>query len=190
MPLPYLVGAATLEAPDTALPGSGGDGAFVLAAPGGVFFSGYINLGHGSGIIYGQFHIAGGEIRGIPLSAPYSHWTTMAPSDFFLNAGSGGGGAGADGQLVLPSPDSSVLALLAQAPVAGGLNRADQPPAPRLELSRHSGESAPANVAEAGVPLQTNLVFASLGDKGRKANANGEFAAIVDTIFADSLGTA
>jgi L-alanine-DL-glutamate epimerase-like enolase superfamily enzyme len=28
----------------------------------------------------------------------------MAPNDFFLNAGSGGGGAGADGQLVLRRP--------------------------------------------------------------------------------------
>src|SRR5207245_3629203 len=94
--------------PSSATPGSGGDGAFIFAAPGGVFFTGTIQLGHGGGIVYGDFHDVG-RISGAPLTAPYSTWTDTTTSDFYIFGGTGGGGAGGDGQLVDPaSPRSPV----------------------------------------------------------------------------------
>src|SRR5713226_9313733 len=75
-----------VQAPSAAAAGSGGDGAFVLAAPGGGFFTGTIELGQGAGIVYGDFHAAG-SIYGAALNAAYFAWTDTSASDFFIRGG-------------------------------------------------------------------------------------------------------
>jgi hypothetical protein len=82
------------------IPGSGGDGGFIMAAPKGIEFTGKLNLGpFGAGVIYGRFRNTGTCSAAVPDCLPYTRWTSMRPADFFLYAGTGGGGGGGDGHL-------------------------------------------------------------------------------------------
>ena len=84
--------------PPSAQGGSGGDGASILAASGGVFFSGVGHIGDGQAAVYGSLTNTGSFPEGSPAVHPFSDWTNATPADFFLDGGAGGGGEGGDGQ--------------------------------------------------------------------------------------------
>ena len=94
----------------TPVPGSGGDGAFLLAAPAGVYLSGLCVLGcSGQGVVFGDLTSTGTLRARNPLNYPYSAWETLPATGFYLYGGSGGGGAGGDGQILVDKPRTAKL---------------------------------------------------------------------------------
>jgi hypothetical protein len=183
------------QAPTTS-PGSGGDGAFILAAPGGIFFSGKINLGRGGGIVYGDFHDTG-TIVGAPLDSPYSQWTATNPSDFYLVAGTGGGGAGGDGQLVVQTSQASTMLTTSVDPSLLIALSVDQGPAPGAVAQLSPGlvpagqQPTPLNLpgakpGQTSVQPPESVVFAeaSLAPAGTDRD-NEALAAASDAFFTD-----
>jgi hypothetical protein len=82
-------------------PGSGGDGGFVMAAPGGVQFSGRARVGNGGfAVIYGPLVNAGDLTGAVPILHRWADWECIAPEALFLYGGCGGGGGGGDGQII------------------------------------------------------------------------------------------
>jgi hypothetical protein len=72
----------------------------MIVAPGGVFYSGEIDLGDfGFGAIFGSFHNTGRFKRAVPTLHSYAEFASIPPNELFLIAGSGGGGQGGEGQM-------------------------------------------------------------------------------------------
>jgi hypothetical protein len=186
-----------VQAPAAAALGSGGDGAFVLAAPGGVFFTGTIELGNGRGIVYADFHAAG-AIYGASLNAAYSAWANTSASDFFIRGGTGGGGAGGDGQLIIPNslaspPPIAVFSLLGNAPspvegepqVGGApalsaMNETSKTPA--LEEPLFANASSVTSLASATAAKPSIALAGGIADP----RSGGPLSAL-DVVFADIL---
>jgi hypothetical protein len=156
--------------------------------------TGTIELGQGGGIVYGDFHAAGG-IYGITLNAAYSAWSNTSARNFFITGGTGGGGAGGDGQLVVPGSLASPPRVLVFDPlvtgsgpvegqrliVGGGPDSAMSQAAKMLGLERALlGNSAVTPAAPAtGARASTALVG---GTDDHESNGN---LMAVDAVFSD-----
>lgn len=84
-----------------------------MAAPQGVYFSGLGILGNGAGAIHGAYWNTGTFPQSQPLTHSYSYWQSLAPDDFYLYGGAGGGGQGSAGAISQDDPADALLALIA-----------------------------------------------------------------------------
>jgi hypothetical protein len=87
--------------------GDGGGGGFLLAAPGGVWFSGHVRVGTGDGAVYGRLLNPFTFLEGPVGYHSYARWDAMP--QFTLTAGAGGGGSGGGGQTLPTPPDAAVV---------------------------------------------------------------------------------
>jgi hypothetical protein len=107
---------------------SGGGGAFIFAATNGVSLIGDGYIGSGVGAIYGDLTLTGiydVPIMDLGVSDPtlvtsinqinrfaHSAWSSLSPSDLWLNGGGGSGGNGGEGQILTTVPEPSSLVVL------------------------------------------------------------------------------
>ncbi len=178
--------------------GSGGGGSFILAASGGVFFSGTAIRGTGVGVVYGDFHNTGRWTDGLPATYSYFAWDAMRAERFYLTGGAGGGGGGGDGQLEVPSDGAillaNLLAVVQPEPHAGGVVN-DSPAV--AEVSPAPATSTDFLVQSAGMPW---LALRGDGESGSafldspSENAGGDgtasakaLAALFEAAFEDDM---
>jgi hypothetical protein len=99
--------------------GAGGGGGIILAAAGIRLVAGGLLFGDGDAALFGVCTIAGQPCAagpafpdGLPGLNPFVDWLSLSPDAFFISGGAGGGGSGAQGQLlVTPEPSSFLLVM-------------------------------------------------------------------------------